>query len=268
MQTQPNLNTVASDQGWKTVSVKDREKASMLCGHCHMSFLFFSLHKPLKSQKPYFDWQAAVCWSHECVIGHLKTFLLFWMFENYQNKTWRVKGRASNNPEAIESSPGGIPCPCGGGHTCPVSSSGTLVKPAWWTEDRGLGPTMKGPCIHLCPLAEDCWLTIYRCEDLGPRLDFFMAIVRGCILSSCLFNLYAEYIMHNAGLGEAQAGIKFSRRNTSNLRYADDTTFMAESKKELKSLLMEVKEENEKAGLNSTFKKRRSWHLVPSLHGK
>ena len=95
-----------------------------------------------------------------------------------------------------------------------------------------------------------------------------MAIVRGCILSSCLFNLYAEYIMQNAGLGEAQAGIKFSRRNTNNLRYADDTTFMAESKKELKSLLMEVKEENEKAGLNSTFKKRRSWHSVPSLHSK
>ena len=74
--------------------------------------------------------------------------------------------------------------------------------------------------------------------------------------------------MQNAGLAEAQAGIKFSRRNTNNLRYADDTTFMAESKKELKSLLMEVKEENEKAGLNSTFKKRRSWHSVPSLHSK
>ena len=83
-----------------------------------------------------------------------------------------------------------------------------------------------------------------------------MVIVIGCILSSCLFNLYAEYIMQNARLDEAQAGIKVSRRNTNNLRYSDDTTFMAESKEELKSLLMKVKEENEKAGLNSTFKKQ------------
>ena len=65
--------------------------------------------------------------------------------------------------------------------------------------------------------------------------------------------------MQNARLDEAQAGIKVSRRNANNLRYADDITFMAESKEELKSLLMKVKEENEKAGLNSTFKKRRSW---------
>ena len=74
--------------------------------------------------------------------------------------------------------------------------------------------------------------------------------------------------MRNAGLEEAQAGIKTAGRNINNLRYADDTTFMAESKEELKSLLMKVKEESEKAGLNSTFKKLRSWHPVPSLHGK
>ena len=88
------------------------------------------------------------------------------------------------------------------------------------------------------------------------------------MLSPCLFNLYAEYIMRNAGLEEAQAGIKIAGRNISNLRYADDTTLMAESEEELKSLLMKVKEESEKVGLNSTFKKRRSWHPVPSLHGK
>ena len=70
-----------------------------------------------------------------------------------------------------------------------------------------------------------------------------------CILSPCLFNLYAEYIMRNAGLEEAQAGIKISRRNTNNLRYADDTTLMAESEEELKSLLMKVKVESEKVGL-------------------
>ena len=72
---------------------------------------------------------------------------------------------------------------------------------------------------------------------------------QGCILSPCLFNLYAEYIMRNAGLEEAQAGIKTAGRNISNLRYADDTTLMAESEEELKTLLMKVKEESEKVGL-------------------
>ena len=74
--------------------------------------------------------------------------------------------------------------------------------------------------------------------------------------------------MRNTGLEEAQAGIKIAGRNINNLRYADDTTLMEESKEELKSLLMKVKEESKKVGLNSTFKKQSSWHLVPSLHGK
>ena len=74
-------------------------------------------------------------------------------------------------------------------------------------------------------------------------------ICQGCILSPCLFNLYAEYIMRNAGLEEAQAGIRISGRNINNLRYADATTLMVESKKELKSFLMKVKEESEKADL-------------------
>ena len=73
--------------------------------------------------------------------------------------------------------------------------------------------------------------------------------------------------MRNTGLEEAQAGIKIARRNINNLRYADDTTLMAESK-ELKSLLMKVKEESEKVGLKLNLQKTRSWHLVPSLHGK
>ena len=90
---------------------------------------------------------------------------------------------------------------------------------------------------------------------------------QGCILSPCLFNLYAEYIMRNAGLEEAQAGIMTARRNISNLRYADGTTLMAEIE-ELKSLLMKVKEESEKLAYSSTFRKLRSWHLVPSLHRK
>ena len=74
--------------------------------------------------------------------------------------------------------------------------------------------------------------------------------------------------MRNAGLDEAQAGIKIAGKNISNLRYADDITLMAESEEELKGLLMKVKEDSEKVGLNSTFRKLRSWHLVPSLHGK
>ena len=74
--------------------------------------------------------------------------------------------------------------------------------------------------------------------------------------------------MQNAGLDEAQAGIKIAGRNIDNLRYADDTTLMAENKEKLKGLLMKVKEMNEKSDLNSTLKKQRSWHLVPSLHGK
>ena len=80
-------------------------------------------------------------------------------------------------------------------------------------------------------------------------LQIGKGVCQGCILSPCLFNLYTEYIMRNAGLEEAQAGIKISGRNINNLRYADDTTLMAESEEELKSLLMKVKEESEKVGL-------------------
>ena len=74
--------------------------------------------------------------------------------------------------------------------------------------------------------------------------------------------------MRNTGMDQPQAGIKIAGRNINNLRYADDTTLMAESEEELKSLLMKVKEESEKAGLKLNIRKRRSWHLVPSLHGK
>ena len=81
------------------------------------------------------------------------------------------------------------------------------------------------------------------------------AVSQGCILSPCLFNLYAEYIMRNAGLDEAQAGIKIAGRNINNLRYADDTTLMAESKEELKTFLMKVKEESEKVVLKLNIQK-------------
>ena len=91
---------------------------------------------------------------------------------------------------------------------------------------------------------------------------------QGCILSPCLFNLYAEYIMQNARLNEAQVGIKIAGRNINNLRYADDATLMAECEEELKSLLLWLKEEGEKADLKLSIKKLRSWHPAPSLHVK
>ena len=98
-------------------------------------------------------------------------------------------------------------------------------------------------------------------------LQIGKGVCQGCILSPCLFNLYTEYIMRNAGLEEAQPGIKIAGRNINNHRYADNTILMAESE-ELKGLLKKVKEENEKVDLNSTFRKLRSWYLVLSLHGK
>ena len=102
----------------------------------------------------------------------------------------------------------------------------------------------------------------------GHGTDWFQigkGVCQGCILSPCLFNLYAEYIMRNAGLEEAQAGIKIAGRNINNLRYADDTTLMAESEEELKSLLMKVKEESEKVGLKLNIQKTK---IMASLHGK
>jgi len=102
-------------------------------------------------------------------------------------------------------------------------------------------------------------------------MDWFQigkGVRQACILSPWLFNLYAEYIMQNTGLDEAQAGIKFAGRNINNLRYADDTTLMAESR-ELKSLLMKVKEESEKAGLKLNIQKTKIMASRPiSLHGK
>ena len=88
---------------------------------------------------------------------------------------------------------------------------------------------------------------------------------QGCILSPCLFNFYAEYIMRNAELEEAQAGIKMTGKNINNLRYADDTTLMVKSEEELKSLLMKVKEESEKVGLKLNIQKTK---IMASLHGK
>ena len=102
----------------------------------------------------------------------------------------------------------------------------------------------------------------------GHGTDWFQigkGVHQGCILSPCLFNLYAEYIMRNSGLNKAQAEIKIARRNINNLRCAEDTTLMAESKEELKSLLMKVKEESEKVGLKTQHSKKED-HGIWSHH--
>ena len=105
----------------------------------------------------------------------------------------------------------------------------------------------------------------------GHRTDWFQigkGVCQGCILSPCLFNLYAEYIMRNTGLDEAQAGIQIAGRNINNLKYADDTTLMAKSNKELKSLLMKVKEESEKVGLKLNIQKTKIMAPGPITSGQ
>ena len=106
---------------------------------------------------------------------------------------------------------------------------------------------------------------LYRTTDWF-RIE--KGIQQRCVLPPCLFNLYAEHIIRNDGLDELQAGIKVEGSNLNNVRYEDDTTLMAESKEELKNLLMRVKEESKGAGLKLYVKKLRSWHLAPLLHGK
>ena len=124
---------------------------------------------------------------------------------------------------------------------------------------------------HLTCLLRNLYASQEATVRTGHGTDWFQigkGVRQNCILSPCLFNFYAEYIMRNPGLKEAQAGIKIAGRNINNLRYADDTTLMVESEEELKSLLMKVKEESEKVSLKLNIQKQKSWHLVPSLHGK
>ena len=114
---------------------------------------------------------------------------------------------------------------------------------------------------HLICLLRNLYAGQEATVRTGPGTTDWFQIEKGvcqdCILSPCLFNFYAEYIMRNAGLEEAQAGIKIAERNTNHLRYADDTTFLVESEEELKSLLMKVKVESEKVGLKLTFRRLR-----------
>ena len=117
---------------------------------------------------------------------------------------------------------------------------------------------------------------LYAAQEVTVRLghgkeDRFkigQGVQQGCILSSWLFTFSAEYIKWNARLDESLAGIKTAGRNINNLRYADDTTLIAENEEELKSLLMRVKRRVKKLAWNSTLKERRSWHLVRLLYGK
>ena len=124
---------------------------------------------------------------------------------------------------------------------------------------------------HLTCLLRDLYVGQEATVRTGHgTTDWFQigkGVRQGGILSPRLFNLYAKYML-NTGLDEAQAGIKIAGRNINNFRYADDTTLMTESKEELKSLLMKVKEESEKASLKLNIKKRRSWHPIPSLNGR
>ena len=139
-----------------------------------------------------------------------------------------------------------------------TSASLTTLKPLWITTNCGKVSEM-GKADHLTCLLRN----LYAGQEAAVRtrrgtMDWFQigkGVHQGCVLSPCLFNVHAEYIMRNAGLDEAQAGIKISGRNINNLRYADDTTLMAENEKELKNLLIKVKEESEKAGLKLNIQK-------------
>ena len=141
-----------------------------------------------------------------------------------------------------------------------ISASLTMPKPltVWITTNWKILKEMGIPAHLTCLLRN-----LYAGQEATVRTghgttDWFQigkGVHQGCISSPCLLNLYAEYIMRNAGLDEAPAGIKISGKNINNLRYADDTTLMAESEEELKSLLMKVKEESEKVGLKLNIQK-------------
>ena len=121
---------------------------------------------------------------------------------------------------------------------------------------------------HLTCLLRNLYAQEATVKTRHGTTDWFQigkGVHQGCISSPCLLNFYAEYIMRNAGLEEAQAGIRLPGEITC---YADDITLMAESEEELKSLLMKVKEESEKTALSFIFRQLRSWNLAPSLHSK
>ena len=141
-----------------------------------------------------------------------------------------------------------------------ISALLTMPKPltVWitinWKIPKGMGIPDHLTCL-LRNLYVDQEATVRTGHETTDWFQIGKGVHEGCILSPCLFNVCTEYIMRNTGLEEAQAGIKISRRNINNLRYADDTTLMAESEEELKRLLMKVKEEGEKVGLKFNIQK-------------
>ena len=145
-----------------------------------------------------------------------------------------------------------------------------MLKPLteWITTNWKILKDMGIPGHLTCLLRNLCASQEATVRTRHGTMDLFEIerVHQGCIWSPYLFNLYAEYIMWNVGLDEAQAGIKIARRNINDLRYAADTTLMAVSKEMLKMLLIRV-EESEKDGLKLNIQKTRAWHLVPSLHG-
>ena len=155
-----------------------------------------------------------------------------------------------------------------------TSTSALLTTPKpltmWITTNWKILQEMGIPA-HLTCLLRNLYASVEATVRTGHGTTDWFQIGKGahqcCILSPCLFNLYAEYIIRNAMLVQAQDGIKIVGRNINNLRYADDTTLMPESK-ELKSLLIKMKEDSEKAGLKPNIQKTKPWHLVLSLHGK
>ena len=143
-----------------------------------------------------------------------------------------------------------------------------MPKPltVWITRNCGKFMKEMGIPDHLICLLRNLYAGQEATVRTGHETNWFQigkGVRQGCILSPCLFNLYAEYIMRNTRLNEAQAGIKMPGKNINNLRYTDDTTFMAESKEELKSLLIKVKEESEKASLKLSIQKTKM--MAPNL---
>ena len=156
--------------------------------------------------------------------------------------------------------------------TAPTSASLMALKPltVWITnwkilKEMGIPDHLTCLLINLYAGQEATVSTIHGTMDW---FNIGKGVYQGCVLSPCLFNLYAEYMMPNAGLDEAQTGIKISERNINNLRYVDDAILMAENEEELKSLLMKVKEESEKVDLKLNIQKMKIMASVPPLHGK
>ena len=136
-----------------------------------------------------------------------------------------------------------------------------------WTILKEMGTPDHLTCL-LRNLYADQEATVRNGHGTTDWFQIGKGVRQGCMLLPCLFNLYVEYIMRNAGLEEAQAGIKIAGRNINNLRYADDTTLMEEREEELKSLLMKVKEESEKVGLRLSIQKTKIMASAPITSGK